>query len=158
MRQLRVLQSGSSTFPCTSCGACCAYVQGPPKQIWKERGWLLSNGSCKHYDPLTRNCKIYDERPIECRIDEAKPKDMPMEQWHHYVESCCDVSHKMYYGVARERGMDCNHDPAGKLEVQLETTSTCNASCHFCPYPAATERHGHAPAPGPTVRARMRGA
>jgi MoaA/NifB/PqqE/SkfB family radical SAM enzyme len=60
---------------------------------------------------------------------------MSVEDWHAHIDKCCDKAHMDYYGVQRERGEDCTHDTIGNLELQLETTSTCNAACHFCPYP-----------------------
>jgi radical SAM protein with 4Fe4S-binding SPASM domain len=67
-------------------------------------------------------------------VDEKKPANRTIEEWHGYMESCCDIAHESVYGVARERGHDCDHEVVGQLEIQMETTSTCNASCHFCPY------------------------
>lgn len=122
------------SFPCTNCGACCAQIVGAPYEKWKKWGWLLSNGACKHYEPLTKRCLIYEDRPDECRLDENRLRNEPLEVWYDHMEKICDKQHKAVYGVPRERNKDCDHEVVGQLELQLETTSTCNAACHFCPY------------------------
>lgn len=53
-----------TTFPCTSCGACCSSIEGIDfLQAFNVQG------VCKHL--VNRQCAIYNERPLLCRIDEA---------------------------------------------------------------------------------------
>jgi len=96
-------------FPCTECGACCAKVTGPPAVVFEETGWILPNGACKNYDPATKQCMIYEKRPPICRVDEIRPPSMTRPRWHAYVETCCDFSHDMVYGLPRERKCKCPH-------------------------------------------------
>ena len=121
------------SFPCTSCGACCALVTGPPRAVLGGMGWVLPSGACKNYDPATRRCVVYDTRPDICRVDAVKPQGMSTEDWYEKVEGYCDWSHRAVYGTERVRAT---------MELQIETTSTCNAKCHFCVYPTAGRQGG----------------
>lgn len=130
-----------SKFACTSCAACCTKVAGPAFDAFTEWGWILPDGSCTNLDRATKECKIYDDRPFYCRADEAWDKQLltapsypTREVFYAHVEQCCDSVHWQVYGEPRERGEDCNH-VEGHLELQIETTPTCQAACGFCPYP-----------------------
>ncbi len=139
---LRVINNKDSTFACTSCGACCAQIVGPPVEKWKANNWILSNGACTFYDPVNKNCTVYQGRPTDCRVDDKNPLGPKnLSRWHDKMNKYCDTAHQNVYGVPRERDEDCTHEVVGKLELQLETTSTCNAACHFCPY-TDLGRHG----------------
>lgn len=55
-----------SSFPCTSCGACCKSIKGIEFLKEFDRG----DGCCKYLNE--RNlCSIYDERPLLCNINHA---------------------------------------------------------------------------------------
>ena len=79
---MRVLDNKSSGFPCTSCGACCAQITGPPLAKWKKENWVLSNGACTFYDPITKNCEVYENRPIECHVDKKIPEGVSTGDWY----------------------------------------------------------------------------
>lgn len=55
-----------TSFPCTSCGACCKSIKGIEFLKEYDRG----DGCCKF---LNENnlCSIYEERPLICNIDRA---------------------------------------------------------------------------------------
>jgi sulfatase maturation enzyme AslB (radical SAM superfamily) len=85
---------------------------------------------------------IYETRPDICRVDKICPTGMDMKEHFDRVEHYCDKVHREVYGVERERNEDCDHKRA-ELRLQFETTSTCNAACHFCVYPVvASMRRG----------------
>ncbi|WP_339289054.1 YkgJ family cysteine cluster protein [Ureibacillus sp. FSL K6-0786] len=53
-----------SKIPCTSCGACCASIDGI-----EFLSKFNQNGIC---DKLKNNqCSIYESRPLLCRIDDS---------------------------------------------------------------------------------------
>lgn len=91
------------SFPCTSCGACCALVRGRAKVLFDQKGWILPNGACKNYDPDTKLCRIYETRPAVCRVDSIRPETMTQQAWYDQVEMFCDDSHMLVYGTPRER-------------------------------------------------------
>lgn len=117
-------------------------VMGPAVAEFKERGWLQSDGSCKYYNRKTRRCSIYEERPDCCRVDRVRPKGIGDIEWSAKMDKYCDVAHEIVYQRKRERGIECPHRSKGMLELQIETTSTCNAACGFCVYPVAGRRGG----------------
>lgn len=129
-------------FPCTACGACCAKVQGHYVESLKPYGGIRADGSCSNYDHWTKRCMIYDTRPDICRVDKICPTGVSMKDHFANVEAYCDVVHEQVYGTPRERGEDCAHQRA-EIRLQLESVSTCNAACHFCPYPILTMRRGN---------------
>ena len=79
---------------------------------FKEKGWILPDGSCTNYDRATRRCRIYETRPDFCSVvkeyDIVKPP-VTMPQWFLFVEQCCDEVHEEVYGAKRERGTVCSH-------------------------------------------------
>ena len=121
-------------FPCTSCGACCASVQGQYKEWLKLSVGIRVDGSCSKYDRWTKQCMIYEDRPYICRVKSICPPGRTMEDHFDKVEEYCDKIHLDVYGTERERDKDCT-DISPEIRLQLETVSTCNAACHFCPYP-----------------------
>jgi len=90
-------------FPCTSCGACCAFVRGRAYEEFKPKGWILPSGACINYDFATKLCKIYDSRPTVCRVDALRPSHLGVQQWYDFVEDRCDEAHVLVYGTKRER-------------------------------------------------------
>lgn len=142
-----------SRFACTSCAACCTRVAGPALESFREWGWIEPDGSCTNLDRETKACKIYEDRPHFCRADEAWDKQLltapnfpSRESFYAYVEECCDSVHQAVYGEPRERGEDCSH-VEGHLELQIETTPTCQAACSFCVYPSANRAGPPMPMP-----------
>lgn len=55
----------SQAFPCSQCGLCCQQVHLASETRYLDRG----DGSCRHYDHLSKFCSIYDKRPDICRVD-----------------------------------------------------------------------------------------
>jgi Fe-S-cluster containining protein len=53
-------------FPCTQCGACCQHVHLAEETRFLDRG----DGTCKHYDNLSKSCAIYADRPVVCRVEQ----------------------------------------------------------------------------------------
>ncbi len=85
-----------TTFPCTSCGACCRSLSGSDVYRKLDRG----DGTCRYYDDQTRLCSIYTNRPSECKID------------HTYEMSLSDrISKDDYY--------DLNIKACNELQEQL---------------------------------------
>lgn len=129
-------------FPCTSCGACCAKVRGPYVEWLPQLGIpIRPDGSCSNYERWTKKCMIYETRPDICRVEKTCPTNVPMAEHFANVERDCDSVHLQVYGRERERGKDCDHNRP-EIRLQLETVSTCNAACHFCPYPVHPMRRG----------------
>ena len=134
---------GDPAFQCTSCGACCARVQGHYVESLKPYGGVRVDGSCANYDRWTRECMIYETRPDICRVEKICPTGLDMQDHFDWVEQYCDEAHMDVYKTERERGKDCDHERA-EIRLQFETTSTCNAACHFCVYPqVASMRRGN---------------
>ncbi|WP_394682227.1 YkgJ family cysteine cluster protein [uncultured Comamonas sp.] len=52
-------------FPCTQCGLCCQHVHLSHATQFLDSG----DGTCRHYDSLSKGCSIYAERPDICRVD-----------------------------------------------------------------------------------------
>jgi len=125
-------------FPCTSCGACCAKIQGEP---WLSELPVRADGSCGNYDWKTKKCVIYETRPDICKVEKICPPGVPMKDHFTKVEADCDTVHRDVYGTERERDEDCSHKEA-VIRLQLETTSTCNAGCGFCIYKTAGRAGG----------------
>ena len=132
------------SFPCTSCGACCAQVKGHYTESLPSLGIpIRPDGSCSNYNRKTKGCIIYDTRPDICKVDSIKPEGMSTEEHYERVEFYCDKAHLQVYGQPRERDDDCLHNEP-HLRLQFETVSTCNAACHFCVYPkVASMRRGN---------------
>lgn len=59
------MNSEPLSFPCTQCGLCCRKVHFALETRELDRG----DGTCKHYNDLTRLCTIYKDRPDICKID-----------------------------------------------------------------------------------------
>ncbi len=133
--------SEHQAFQCTKCGACCAKVQGHYVESLKPYGGLKADGSCSNYDRWTKKCNIYENRPDICRVEKTCPPDWKMQDHFSHVEAYCDKVHLQVYGSQRERAEDCYHERP-EIRLQLETVSTCNAACHFCPYPDHPSRRG----------------
>lgn len=92
------------SFPCTSCGACCARVLGRAFPVLKAMGAVENPGDpCANYDPSTKLCKIYETRPTVCRVDDLRPPFTPVKQWYDFVEDQCDNAHRAVYGTERVR-------------------------------------------------------
>lgn len=85
----------SPAFPCNQCGACCRLVSLAPETQFLDRG----DGTCRHYDDLTRLCAIYNSRPIICRVD--KQYEVNYQQrynWQEFIEInriACQALEKM---------------------------------------------------------------
>ncbi len=62
---MTILNSEPLNFPCTQCGLCCQKVGFALQTQALDRG----DGTCKHYDNLTKLCTIYKNRPDICKID-----------------------------------------------------------------------------------------
>jgi len=120
------------SFPCTSCGACCARVKGPYKE-WLD---LRPDGSCVNYDRATKECMIYETRPGMCKVDVLCP-----DGDYRRILEYCDQIHLSVYGSTREQEGKCVHKEPS-IRLQLETVSTCNAACNFCVYKEAGRAGG----------------
>ncbi len=121
------------SFDCTRCGACCAKVQG---EIYLDTLPVNQDGSCGHYNRFTKKCNIYEGRPDICRVDRMCPSGDYTKVYNY-----CDKIHKKVYGEPREQQGRCKHmEPSVRL--QLETVSSCNARCRFCPYSTAGRAGG----------------
>ena len=55
----------SPPFPCNGCGLCCEQVHRSSETAFLDGG----DGSCRHFDPASRQCTIYESRPDICRVD-----------------------------------------------------------------------------------------
>lgn len=112
------------SFPCSGCGACCRMVMGRAKTILAEYNDIHTrpDGSCEKYDLATKRCTIYETRPLICRVDDLRPEGTTVADWHAEVEAYCDVTHRIVYGVERERGVECMHEekpPSIQLWLQI---------------------------------------
>jgi Fe-S-cluster containining protein len=96
-----------SEFPCTRCGACCAFAGNDPHI--QEAGWALPDGSCANYDRDKKACRIYEDRPWFCRAAVRFGKE-----GHEGPLAYCDKVHMELYGAAREREGDCEHEAKEK--------------------------------------------
>ena len=71
------------SFPCTQCGLCCQHVHLAEETRFLDRG----DGTCRHYDAITRNCSIYAERPEICRVDrQYLLRYAEQYTWNEFVE------------------------------------------------------------------------
>ena len=60
-----MLNNRIKTFPCYSCGKCCANVHLSEITLPLSRG----DGICRHLNTTTKRCNIYEDRPDICRVD-----------------------------------------------------------------------------------------
>lgn len=82
-------------FPCEACGRCCQHV----RSLLDDDGRPLDrgDGTCKHYEPVTKKCLIYDVRPLICRIDAlyevaVRPTGATRMEWYEAnIEGCREL-------------------------------------------------------------------
>ena len=92
---------------CTGCGACCTQVAHIPDLV--RRGFVLANGTCRHFDPGTKGCRIYAKRPTVCRVMRLRPAMLDEGTWSDINAVACDALHVRDYGVEREADGPCRH-------------------------------------------------
>ncbi len=77
-----------SGFPCTSCGACCSFIEGI--EFLSEYN---NNGQCSKL--VDNKCTIYESRPLLCRIDESYEQIfstlMTQEEFYMQNALACNV-------------------------------------------------------------------
>lgn len=72
-----------SPFPCDACGECCRHVNRSEQTVFLDRG----DGTCRHFDELSRLCNIYDTRPLVCRVEDYYAKYLSqIVSWHDFVQ------------------------------------------------------------------------
>lgn len=72
----------SAFFPCTQCGLCCQHVHLAAETQFLDSG----NGTCRHYDTVSKHCTIYAERPDICRVDRQYIMHYSQQYtWDEYV-------------------------------------------------------------------------
>lgn len=70
-------------FPCSQCGLCCQHVHLAVETRFLDRG----DGTCRHYDELSKLCSIYDERPDICRVDLQYERNYAQQySWDKFIE------------------------------------------------------------------------
>lgn len=75
-------------FPCTQCGLCCQHVNLAAETQFLDRG----DGSCRHYDAVSKGCSIYHERPAICRVDQQfSERYAALYSWDQYVRLNLEV-------------------------------------------------------------------
>lgn len=75
-------------FPCTACGECCRRVNTSPFTAELDRG----DGTCRHFDDMTKLCSIYNDRPLICRIEDFYIENLTSQfSWQEFVELNLEV-------------------------------------------------------------------
>ncbi|MNF61520.1 YkgJ family cysteine cluster protein [Pseudomonas sp. WS 5406] len=69
-------------FPCNQCGLCCQHVHLAAETQFLDRG----DGTCRHYDTISKGCTIYADRPDICRVDQQYAVRYAQQYtWDEYV-------------------------------------------------------------------------
>ncbi len=70
-------------FPCNQCGLCCRSVHLSEVTNYLNRG----DGTCRHFDDVSRLCQIYAQRPEICRVDKMYQQHYQASvTWGKFVE------------------------------------------------------------------------
>ena len=72
-----------NAFPCNACGECCRRVNKSELTAFLDRG----DGTCRHFDELSKLCKIYETRPLVCRVEDYYAEHLSQTlSWHDFVQ------------------------------------------------------------------------
>ena len=80
--QMSLYLSSPLIFPCQQCGLCCQHVNLSEETQFLDRG----DGTCRHYEMVSKRCSIYAERPDICRVErQYKERYARQYGWDEYV-------------------------------------------------------------------------
>lgn len=81
-----------SPFPCVQCGLCCQHVNLAEETRFLDRG----DGTCRHYNAVSKGCNIYDRRPDICRVDlQFQLNYARLYTWEEFVALNLAVCHRL---------------------------------------------------------------